>query len=146
MGLAVVALLIAFGLYRFLRAGKVPENESIILAILLSGLAAFAAWPLTKSIDRFFALHDVQFYTYVLHDRKPRLLPAQQSLGLPPLAFVGSRDYWAQFPLGSQHQMPLLRGALGLWQLDHVRFDPPLLAFYEAQKKQEATAKPAAGK
>ena len=144
VGVAVVALLIAVGLYRFLRAGKVPANESIILAILLSGLAVFAAWPLTKSIDRFLAARDVQLYPYVLHDRKPYLLPAQQGLGLPPLTFVKSSDYWAQFPLGSQHQIPLLRGALGLWQLDHARFDPPLLAFYEAQKQQEERAAKAA--
>jgi hypothetical protein len=66
---------------------------------------------------------------YRVADRVVNLRPIGESAGLPTLRFTRAAEYWAQFPFGSQVTIPLARGRLGRWQLDH--FDPPIFEVYE---------------
>jgi hypothetical protein len=64
-----------------------------------------------------------------------RLEPVATDQNLPTLRFPRARDYWQQQPVGSEYPIPFLQGPMGLWQLDHGQFDPPLLDFYDKQRR-----------
>ena len=136
LGTPLAAGFMWFLVYRFLLSGKVPARESLLMSCLMAGLTLTAAVPSVKAVDRFFAPAPTQNYSYLLLDRYPRLEAKAKYKKLPPLKFLRSRDYWEQFELGSKHQIPLLQGVSGVWYLDHEKFDPPLLAFYEKQQKK----------
>lgn len=132
LGALIVLSLAGAGFYRWLSSGRVPARESIALSILTTGVLALATLPIAKRVDQVLASEPSRNYAY--HVVQPaRLLPADTSQGLPALRFPRARDYWAQFKDGQEYQIPFLRGPLGLWQLDHEKFDPPLRAFYEKQ-------------
>ena len=136
LGLPLMTGLVWCLVYRFLLSGKVPARESLIMSLLLAGITPFAAVPIIQQADRLFAKTPTQNYRYVLLDRYPRFEAQAKDQALPPLKFLRSRDYWEQFELGSQHPIPLLQGASGVWYLDHEKFDPPLLAFYAKQQEK----------
>lgn len=120
--------------YRLLVAGKVPARESLALAALLLGAAAFATLPALKRVDRALTADLSSDYKYTVVDKVVTLAPVDKKRGLPRLRFMQAPEYWAQFPVGSEVTIPLVRGPLGLWQLDHARFDPPVFEFYEKKK------------
>src|SRR5450830_358032 len=136
--LAAGAVLVGVGLfsYRRLLTGQVPVQESLVLALFLTGALAMAALPALKRVDQVLANGPSTWYAYRLVDRVVHLSPVDARQGLPTLRFTKAPEYWAQMPVGSEVQVPLLRGPLGLWQLDHQRFDPPILAFYENASKK----------
>ncbi|HSI53459.1 MAG TPA: hypothetical protein VK981_05765, partial [Ramlibacter sp.] len=115
--------------YRFLLAGRVPARESLALSLMLSTMMLGAALPAAKRVDQLLAANPPQTYAYRLVSAT-RLEPSDTTPGLPTLRFPRAGDYWAQFRLGSEHQVPFLRGPMGLWQLDHGEFDKPMIAFY----------------
>lgn len=121
-------------LYLYLSKGRVPSRESIALSLLMSLILLATAIPLTKRVDQLLAgsVSENQLYRV----KKAGVLePVASDKGLPRLRFPRSRDYWEQFPEGTEYPIPFVHGPLGLWQLDHSQFDPPLLAFYEKQEK-----------
>jgi hypothetical protein len=124
--------LLTWALYTVLRQGHVPSQESVALALMVSCAALGAALPIAKRVDQGLAPQAAQMYAYRV-EQGTRLQPINTSLGLPALRFPRAADYWKQVPLGSEYPIPLLRGPLGLWQLDHAEFDKPLRDFYGKQ-------------
>jgi hypothetical protein len=133
--LVLAATLIATGVLGFvtfiwLRRGSVPTTESCALVALLMATCLGATLPGAKRVDQWLADAPTQEYRYRIVE-VARLEPVDPTLGLPVMRFPRGKDYWQQFPVGSEYTIPFLRGPLGLWQLDHELFDPPLLKFYE---------------
>ncbi|ROZ71511.1 hypothetical protein [Ramlibacter sp. WS9] len=118
--------------YRYLLTGRVPARESLVLSLMLSAALLGAALPAAKRVDQGLDGNGIRNYSYRLAS-PTRLEPVDMNLGLPTLRFPRAIDYWAQFRVGSEHQVPFVRGPMGLWQLDHGEFDKPLIAFYEKQ-------------
>jgi len=130
-----ITIALAVPVYRYLVAGKVPVRESLALAVLLLTAIALSAFPALKRIDQRLADGVSADYQYRVIDSVVNLEPVDASQELPRLRFKKAPEYWAQFPVGSEVTIPLLRGPIGLWQLDHARFDPPIFSFYEKRKK-----------
>lgn len=127
---------VGFFSYRRLMSAQVPAQESLVLALFLAAALAMATLPALKRVDQVLAKSQSNWYAYRVVDRVVHLSPVDARQGLPTLRFTKAPEYWAQMPVGSEVQVPLLRGPLGLWQLDHQRFDPPILAFYENASKK----------
>ena len=123
--------------YRWLAGGAVPARESLVLSLMLTMGILFAALPLAKRIDQVLAGQPARMHAYRI-SAPGKLEPVDTGLGLPALDYARLKEYWAQFPDGTVYQVPLLRGPLGLWQLDHQVFDVPIKAFY----KNPANSKP----
>ena len=120
-------------LYRYFLQGDVPARESWVLSSFLVMTCLLASAPLAKRLDQALAASPSQDYSYRIAGT--RLEPQDSSLQLPRLNFQKSHEYWAQFENGSTYKVPFLRGPLGLWQLDHEKFDKPLMDFYKAGAK-----------
>lgn len=132
IGAAVMGGMSAIGAYRWMLSGAVPSRESLVLSAFVIGSFGVAALPLAKRLDQALASAPSQDYAYRV-TQPARLEPVDPSLDLPRLRFPKSRDYWEQFDDGHLYSIAFLRGPLGLWQLDHEKFDPPLIAFFEKQ-------------
>ncbi|MET4580387.1 hypothetical protein [Ottowia thiooxydans] len=132
IGSAVVGSVMAIGAYRWMLSGHVPSRESLVLSFFVISAIGFSALPLAKRVDQVLAAEPSKNYAYRVN-LPARLEPADEALGLPRLRFPKSREYWDQFKDGQPYSIPFLRGPLGLWQLDHEKFDPPLIAFFEKQ-------------
>lgn len=129
---APLALFCVAGLgYSWLQRGGVPARESMVLALLLTVTMAIAAIPGAKRLDQWMGSSPAQWYPYRLVDASGRLEPIDDGLDLPALRQRTIMEYWAQFPIDHEVKVPLRRGGLGLWQLDHRLFDPPIDEFYE---------------
>lgn len=126
-GSATVAVLA----YRHLLGRGVPARESMVLGMFMTCALLGAALPLAKRVDQWLATTPTQNHAYRV-TTLAHLEPVDPSSGLPNMRFPRAREFWAQYPEGSEYQMPFRRGPLGLWQLDHALFDPPLLAFYQS--------------
>ncbi len=116
--------------YLWFSAGKIPARESIVLAMMLATVCIASSLPVLKRVDQLLAEAPSKEYDYVVTSLG-RLEPVDKSLGLPHMKFLKANEYWAQFPAGAKYAIPFLRGPIGLWQLDHVRFDPPVIAYYD---------------
>ncbi|CAM3753879.1 hypothetical protein [Paracidovorax anthurii] len=127
--LATGAALVA-ATYRYLLRGDVPARESMALAGLLCAVAVLSALPAAKRLDQLLASGPTQMHDYRIAS-PAHLEPVNGGIGLPNMRFPRAKEYWAQYPQGSIYPIPFLRGPLGLWQLDHEAFDPPLRDFYE---------------
>lgn len=126
-------LLLAIGAatYAVLRGARVPARESWALAVLVAAAAAIATPPALKRVDQLGASStSATLYRYRVAEPSVTLQPVDQTLDLPTLRFTRAREYWARYAVGAEVEIPLLRGPLGLWQLDHHRFDPPIKTFY----------------
>lgn len=130
LGAAAGAGVLLLSSYFFMNRGGVPARESVVVGTFVALAALGAALPAAKRADQWLANAPAQHYAYRVTSAT-QLDPVDPSLGLPRMRFPRAREYWAQFPVGSDYQIPFLRGPLGLWQLDHTLFDPPLIAFYE---------------
>lgn len=132
---AMGALLLGYGaalysLYRYFTAGQVPARESLVLSGLVATVCLLSLAPLAKRLDQILASTPSQNYNYRVVGVS-RLEPVNTSLQLPNLYFPRGREYWTQFVIGTEYKVPFLRGPMGLWQLDHKKFDQPMLDFYQ---------------
>lgn len=134
---ALLLLILPVLFYRWLASGAVPARESLVLSMMLTLSILLAALPLAKRADQVLAGQPAQMHAYRIN-APGKLEPVDTSQGLPSLDYSRLKEYWAQFPDGTVYQVPLLRGPLGLWQLDHQIFDVPIQAFY----KNPANTKP----
>lgn len=116
--------------YRQLLGRGVPARESMVLGMFVTCAMIGAAMPLAKRTDQWLARLPTQSHAYRV-TTLAHLEPVDTSMGLPNMRFPRAREFWAQYPQGSYYLIPFLRGPLGLWQLDHAAFDPPLIDFYE---------------
>lgn len=126
----VVALLTLLTLsYRFLSAGQVPARESLALSLMLSLVGVGACLPVLKRVDQLLATAPSKDHAYAVQ-YLGYLEPVDSTQGLPNMRFKRANEYWSLFPAGSEYKIPFLRGPMGLWQLDHSKFDPPIYKFY----------------
>jgi hypothetical protein len=132
LGVALALGTLAPLCYRYLSRASVPARESVALTMFVTMALVGAALPLAKRADQLLASSPTQQYSYRV-TTPAHLEPVDTAQGLPRMRFPRAREYWAQYPEGSLYEIPFLRGPMGLWQLDHKAFDPPLVAFYERQ-------------
>lgn len=126
------APLLIFAAYRWLLSGKVPSKESWALTVLLTVAVLFAAIPGLKRVDQVLDTEGTQVRSYRVTGLG-MLEPTDKALDLPSLRFRKAKAYWAQFKSGDPYPIPMLRGPMGLWQIDHAQFDKPVIDFYEQQ-------------
>jgi len=131
-----IFVVVAMLAYRHLVAGKVPARESLALSALLLIAISLTVLPALKRIDQVLAANMATDYKYRVVDSVVNLAPVDTTQELPRLRFNRAPEYWAQFPVGSEVTIPLLHGPIGLWQLDHARFDPPIFSFYEKLERK----------
>ena len=128
-------LLVGVVVFAALRKASVPPRESYGLAILMALAVALATPPVIKRADQMTAGPSVN-YDYRVSASVGVLYPVDDARGLPVLRFKRAPEYWAQFEPDTVVQIPMVHGKLGLWQLDHERFDPPVFAFYRAEQRR----------
>lgn len=117
--------------YLYLSRGKVPSRESLALSMLFAACIAFAGIPALKRLDAWLSSGPKAYaYTMTSVGRF-----SAEDAGPPQLTFDSTRQYWAQFAVGSTHEFMLIHGPLGLWQLDHSTLDPKFRAYYSMQDK-----------
>lgn len=124
--------LLCFATYRSLLGGGVPSRESFSLAGMLTMTILIAIVPALKRVDQYLSAEGTQDQVYRITGLGA-LEPIDESKGLPPLLFRKANEYWSQFKTGEKYPIPMLRGPIGLWQIDHKLLDKPLLAFYDKQ-------------
>lgn len=122
--------LLGFVLYRWLMGGGVPARESYALAIM-AVLSLWVAYvPALKRLDQQMAQKGTQDFAYEVVG-VGRLDPIDPGKNQPKLIFRHANEYWSQFEVGDNYEIPMVHGPLGLWQIDRARFDPPILQFYK---------------
>lgn len=123
---APLVMLPAVPCYRLLISEAVPARESLVLSLLLAVALTLAFVPAAKRLDQWLG-SAAQDYRYRL-DNPARLTPLQD--GPPPLSFPRTPEYWQQFDVGSEHDLRLIHGPLGLWQLQRAELEAKMRAFY----------------
>jgi hypothetical protein len=136
LGTFTSAAVVLWALYCGLRSCVVPKPEAWGISLLLVAMLVVNALPIAKRVDQYLAKGKVENYQYIV-ESEYRLRPADDKLGLPHLRYRRLPEYWASIQVGSAYPMPMLRGPLGLWQIDRDEFSKPVLAFYQKfdQKK-----------
>lgn len=136
--LPLLGVLLTLPLFPLLRRHRVPTAESAGVALLMAIAMALAVVPFTKRLDQMLA-PTARSVVYRLVGATS-LQPLQP--GLPALQFPELKEYWAQFEQGSEHAFLLVRGPLGLWQLDRSPLHEKTRAFYASHP--QAVPKPSA--
>lgn len=126
--LMVVLAPLGFLAYPWLTRQKVPARESLVLSMLLGIGLEIAYLPGIKRLDEWLS-DGPQAYAYT-QSAPARFTPLTP--GAPVLNLRRQPEFWAQFPVGSQHQFRLIHGPLGLWQLDRSELNPQMREFYRA--------------
>ena len=134
-GYGLWLLLVGVLVFTSLRRATVPPREAYGLAILVAVVAALVTPPVLKRVDQLTAGPSVN-YAYRVSASVGTLYPVDTQHGMPVLRFKRAPEYWAQFEPDTVVQIPMVHGKLGLWQLDHERFDPPVIAFYRGGQRQ----------
>ena len=127
---APAALLVSVPAYPLLVRKQVPSRESLVLSMLLSiGLLADTV-PLLKRMDQLLA-GGARDYEYTLVE--PSVLEPVEP-GPPTLQMRRTREYWAQFDVGSRHTFQWVHGPLGLWQLQAEELNGRYREFYRKEQ------------
>ncbi|HEY0954066.1 MAG TPA: hypothetical protein VGE36_04865 [Roseateles sp.] len=124
-------------IYLYLSRRQVPGREALTLVTLLTVLLAVAVPRAALRLDQWLA--DAAVATPYRLAAGALLQPVQA--GPPDVRLRDVSEYWAQFEPGSVHELDIVRGPLGLWQLDRRRLNAVTRAWY---LRQDA-ATPAAG-
>jgi len=95
------------------RFARAPAPLAFATANLFAMVAFYGYLPAALYLDEVFATESPRVVVYCLQ-KKTKLSPVETDL--PDLEFISDRAYWAQFPVGSQHEFIFQHGALGLWQ------------------------------
>ena len=137
--IALTALLIGlplllFSAYQWLLGGKVPARESWALASMLTVAILSAATPALKRVDQALDTEGTLNRDYLVTGMGT-LEPIDKTQDLPSLRFRRANEYWSQFKSGDKYPIPMLRGPMGLWQIDHAQFDMPVQDFYKKHNK-----------
>ena len=108
-------LLVAILVTHWLRNGKIPLPESVVLGVLLGAIFGAALYPALLRVNQLTDAVGMGRYIYRL-EADGSLAPLQA--GPPTLSFPRFADYWASFKVGSVHEFNLRRGGLGFYQID----------------------------
>lgn len=111
------ALLVLFSLpcYAFLSTSKVPARESLVLSQLLVIGLAVAYVPAIKRLDLSLAGDRWQSVAFV---KKSDTEYEAKSPGPPAIFVPAKKAYWRQFHTGDSYSFDVIRGPLGVWQMD----------------------------
>jgi hypothetical protein len=122
------AMLLALPFWAWQSARAVPAREAVAVSTLLAVALAFAYVPALKRVDQALA-GGARIHAYRLG---PGAMLTPVRPGPPVIDASRHERYWAQFKPGSVHDLPLVHGPLGLWQLDKRGLEADLKAFYQA--------------
>ncbi|MDR7331345.1 hypothetical protein [Roseateles asaccharophilus] len=134
--LALLGVPVGLSFYPLLTRRKVPGREAWVLSILLAGALAIAVPAATLRTDQWLSGGPVAMSYKLLDDAQ--LEPVQP--GPPPVSLRNVREYWKQFDVGSIHELDIVRGPLGLWQLDRSRLNSLTRDWYRRQDEQPKAA------
>jgi hypothetical protein len=123
-----IGFLLPIPAWMLLSRARVPTRESLVLAMFCSLALEAAYFPAIKRIDEALARDGVQEYAYRQKENS-RFEPVTE--GMPVILFGNRKAYWQQFAVGSTHTFAMVRGPLGIWQLDHSKLAPKMRAFYQ---------------
>jgi hypothetical protein len=124
-------LFLAVPFWAWQAAREVPAREAIGVSMLLAVALVAAYFPAAKRVDQ--VLSDgPQVRAYRL-DGNGHLSPVRP--GPPAIDYSRHARYWDQFPAGSVHQFTLVRGPLGMWQVDRSGIEAKMRAFYRAHPR-----------
>lgn len=129
-----IIMLLALPVYWWLSKSKVPARESLTLSTLIAVALSLAYIPAIKRVDQLLSADGPQSYAYRLGDYG---LLTPVSDGPPDIDYKNRREYWNQFEEDSIHQFNLVRGPLGMWQLDHSELEKKMQQFYEQRRKNK---------
>ncbi|MBR7781616.1 hypothetical protein [Undibacterium luofuense] len=129
-----IIMLLALPVYWWLSKSKVPARESLTLSTLIAVALSLAYIPAIKRVDQLLSTDGPQSYAYRLGDHG---LLTPVSDGPPDIDYKNRREYWNQFEEDSIHQFNLVRGPLGMWQLDHSELEKKMQQFYEQRRKNK---------
>jgi len=132
--LPALALLVPIPAYLALTKKHVPSRESLVLSLLVSAGFVCAGAPAIKRVDQLLSADGPRVYEYRLV-KDARFVPVEP--GPPDLSFPRARDFWAQFEKDSTHRFTLLKGPLGIWQLDDTELVERARRFYRAGANSE---------
>jgi len=108
----LVAAILAFA---WLRAGRVPVAESVMVALLTGGALGAALAPGLLRINQLTDKEGLQPYEYRL-EADFSFSPVTGDL--PVIRINRYRSYWSGFSIGSLHTFELRRGGLGFYQVN----------------------------
>jgi hypothetical protein len=133
LGLPAIAA-IGFASHAALKQAAIPSRESVALSVLLLVALGLSALPIAKRIDQWLAPAQQNQMYRILDDK--HLEAVDSSLGLPPLRYRRLSEFWAAQPKDKPYPIPMIRGPLGLWQINRDDFAKPVNAFYEEYDKR----------
>ena len=115
--------------YPLLTRCKVPAREAMFLSAMLCAVLGGGVTSLALRTDQWLSGGPVAT-TYRLV-RDSRLEPVEP--GPPEVTLNHVREYWAQFEPGSVHELDIVHGPLGLWQLDRSRLNAITREWYRRE-------------
>lgn len=118
--------------YFVLAKNRVPSRESYMLSFLLTISLVISFMPIIKRLDQLLAGSELVSYEYKLTG-EAKFEPINGEA--PKLSFISYKEYWSQFNKDSVHGFRLIRGPLGLWQLDESELKKSYRAYYEKADK-----------
>lgn len=115
--------------YPLLTRRKVPAREAMVLSGMLCAVLGGGVSSAALRMDQWLAGGSVPTpYRLVGGARLQPVEPGPPEVSLPQV-----REYWAQFEPGSIHQLDIVHGPLGLWQLDRSRLNRITREWYERE-------------
>ncbi|KQV89373.1 hypothetical protein [Pelomonas sp. Root1237] len=137
--LIVLSLVAGFAgllIYPVFKQHKVPGRETLVLTMLLVGMLGAAMPRAALRLDQWLSGGAVATSYRLVHGGL--LQPVEE--GPPPVRLRDIRAYWDQFEPGSIHELDIVHGPLGIWQLDRSRLNALTREWY----RREDDATPAA--
>jgi hypothetical protein len=138
--LGVPAALVGLLLYPLLARRQVPARESWVLSGLVACGLAIAVPGAAMRLDQWLSAGPAAT-SYRLVEGA-RLQPVEP--GPPEVSLADVREYWKQFEPGTLHELDIVHGPLGLWQLDRSRLNTLTRDWYRREDQSKpADARPA---
>jgi hypothetical protein len=125
----MLGLPMGLSLYPLLARRKVPSRESMALSFLMAVALSIAIPGAALRLDQKLSGGPVATPYRLVHGGL--LQPVEP--GPPEVLLSNVREYWAQFEPGSIHQLDIVHGPLGLWQLDRSRLNGITREWYERE-------------
>lgn len=132
--LGLPAALVGLALYPLLARRQVPARESWVLSGLMACALAMAAPGAAMRLDQWLSAGPVAT-SYKLVEGA-RLQPVEP--GPPEVSLADVREYWKQFEPGTLHDLHIVHGPLGLWQLDRRRLNALTREWYRREDRAKS--------
>lgn len=113
--LVLIAPPFVLAAYFFMLHHTVPSSNAMTLAAVFGLGIMVAGTPVLMRLDQFLDTDGPQPYTYTLGERSQLHAIGSDA---PSLKVRQHSLYWNQIKRGSQYELTLIHGPLGLWQVD----------------------------